>query len=94
MTTEAVQEIRVGAFSPYTCNISPQAQASFEEATKALLGVSYSPVAVSQQVVAGINYKFFCNSRSATAHPLQGAAILSIYQPLEGPAHITHIQTL
>ena len=94
MTTETVQETALGAYSTYSCKISPQAQAAFQEATKGLVGVRYSPVAVSEQLVAGTNYKFFCNSQSVTEHPLQGAAILSIFQPLEGPAHITHIQPL
>ncbi len=82
----------VGAYSPYTCEISAQAKQAFSEAMKGILGVSYSPVAVSSQVVAGMNYNFFCNTVSATRYPNQGSAIVSIYAPLKGEAHITHIQ--
>lgn len=82
----------VGAFSPYTCKMSADAEGAFNEAVDGLLGVTYSPVAVSQQVVAGMNYKFFCNTQAATRYPNNGAAIVSVYKPLKGAAHITHIQ--
>ena len=84
----------VGAFTPYTCNISKTAHKVFQEATDGLLGVRYELVAVSQQLVAGVNYKFFCNSEAVTQFPLNGAAIVSIYKPLEGRAHVTHIQPI
>ena len=83
-----------GAYSPYTCEISAEAKKAFEQATKGLVGVHYSPVAVSTQIVSGVNYKFFCNTKAATIMPLYGAAIVSIYAPLKGDAHITHILTL
>ncbi|WP_298417924.1 hypothetical protein [uncultured Kordia sp.] len=83
-----------GGYSPYTCNISDEAKKAFAQATKGLVGVRYSPVAVSTQVVSGVNYKFFCNTEAATIMPINGAAIVSIYAPLKGDAHITHIQTL
>lgn len=83
-----------GAYSPYTCEISAEAKKAFIEATKGLVGVRYLPVAVSTQIVAGVNYKFFCNTQAATVMPLYGAAIVSIYAPLKGAAHITHIQNL
>lgn len=84
----------VGAFSPYTCNIDGQAQDAFNEAMKSLLGVKYTAVAVSQQVVAGMNYKFFCNAEGLTFPPTYTAAIVSVYKPLQGEAHVTHIQTI
>lgn len=84
----------VGAFTPYTSEISKEAQAAFDEAFNGFVGVSYAPVAVSQQIVAGINYNFFCNTKSATRFPEEGAAIVSIYKPLEGAAHITNIKEI
>jgi len=83
-----------GGFSEYTCKISPEAQKSFDEATRDIIGVTYTTVAVSQQVVAGLNYRFFCNARNATMYPPNGAAIVSVYQPLDGPAHVTGIQRI
>lgn len=84
----------VGAFSPYTCKISDEALIAFKEALDGIVGVDYTPVAVSQQVVAGMNYHFFCNSVYITEHPINGAAIVSIYKPLEGKAHITNIKPI
>lgn len=84
----------VGAFSTYTCKMSAESQTAFNEAIQGLLGVKYSPVAVSQQVVAGMNYKFFCNAEGLTFPPMYTAAIVSVYKPLKGDAHVTHIQTI
>jgi len=49
------QTNKLGAFSPYSSEISKASKSAFDEAMKGLLGVTYTPVAVSQQVVAGIN---------------------------------------
>ena len=84
----------VGAFSTYTCTIDNEAKTAFKEAMNGIVGVTYSPVAVSQQVVAGMNYKFFCNTEMVTRYPVKGAAIVSIYKPLKGDAHITGIQDI
>lgn len=84
----------LGAFSAYTCEIDKDQQAAFDEALEGLVGVGYNPVAVSQQVVAGMNYHFFCNTKLITARPRNGAAIVSIYKPLKGEAHITNIKTI
>ncbi len=84
----------LGAYTPYSCQIDANAKAAFAEATRDILGVRYLPVAVSQQLVAGMNYKFFCNSESVTQFPVNGAAIVSIYKPLDGPAHVTGIQQI
>ena len=84
----------LGAYSPYTCKITNEAQIAFDQAMKNIIGVTYSPVAVSTQVVSGMNYKFFCNTEAATLYPRLGSAIVSIYAPLKGDAHVTHIQAL
>jgi hypothetical protein len=85
---------KVGAFTEYSCEINDEAKQAFNEALNGLLGVKYTYVAVSQQVVAGMNYKFFCNTESATRYPNTGAAIVSIYKPLKGDAHITNIKEI
>jgi len=94
-----VKDIRMqiphlGAYSPYTCDISAEAKKAFEQAMQGFVGVKYTPVAVSTQVVSGLNYKFFCNSVAATLMPLNGAAIVSIYAPINEPARLQHIQSL
>ncbi|MES2487941.1 MAG: hypothetical protein V4581_18585 [Bacteroidota bacterium] len=82
-----------GAYSSFTCKIDDSAQQAFKEAV-IILGVKYSPVAVSQQVVAGLNYKFFCNTETVSPFPHQGAAMVSIYKPLNGSAHLTGIKNI
>jgi hypothetical protein len=84
----------IGAFSPYSNSISTESKLALEDALDILLGVSYSPIAVSQQVVAGTNYKFFCNTEATIQFPPNRAAIVSVYKPLKGKAHVTNIQNL
>jgi len=84
-------DLIVGGYSPYTCDISPEAKKSFDE-VKFPIGVDYTPVAVSTQLVAGSNYNFFCNARAVTPSAYNEAAIVSIYAPLKGRAHITGIK--
>ena len=82
-----------GSYSTFTCKIDEAAQQAFNEAV-VILGVKYTPVAVSQQVVAGLNYRFFCNTETVSPYPYNGAAIVSIYKPLNGPAHLTGIKNI
>lgn len=84
----------VGAFSTFSCNIDNQAEQAFNEAMENIIGVEYSPVAVSQQVVAGMNYRFFCNSKIVTPYAANGSAMVNIYKPLEGKAHIISIKNI
>ena len=83
-----------GGWSPYSCNINSEANAAFKEAMGRIIGVTYSPVAVSQQVVAGMNYHFFCNTEASTRYPVTGAAIVTIYKELSGEAHVTNIKNI
>ena len=85
---------RVGAFSLYSCKIDDAARIAFNEALEGFIGVTYTPVAVSTQVVNGMNYNFFCNATPVIAHPFNRATIVSIYKPLEGKAHITNIKII
>jgi hypothetical protein len=84
----------LGTFSPYTCDITSEAKGSFDETMKDIVGVEYTAVAVSTQLVAGHNYNFFCNTTYITNPIRTGAAIVSIYAPLEGRPHITRIQPI
>lgn len=86
--------ITLGAFSTYSCEINEASQSAFNEATREILGVKYTAIAVSQQVVAGMNYHFFCNTESVTRYPLIGAAIVSVYKPVNENAQITNIREI
>lgn len=84
----------VGAYGPFTTKLSPEAAKAFNEALERLVGVKYEPLAVAQQLVAGMNYAFFCNASivvpGATPYPV----MLNVYKPLDGQASVTHIQKL
>jgi hypothetical protein len=84
-------EEKLGAWSLFTCKIDEQAQEAFKEATHGMVGADYSPVAVSQQVVGGMNYRFFCNAKLVTPFSLNGAAIVCVFKPATGKAIVTSI---
>lgn len=79
----------VGGWTPYH-PLTAEDKKVFEEATKGLLGVTYSPNEVSTQVVAGTNYKFKCTASMPPAEVVW-EAIVEIFQPLTGEPHITQI---
>lgn len=82
--------IQLGGWSTFNCQVDSTAQKAFDEAEKPV-GLSFSPVAVSQQVVAGMNYRFFCNTKVVYPNSLNNAAIVCIYKPLNEKAVITSI---
>lgn len=84
----------VGGYTTYSCEISEEAKASFEEAMANFTGVVYNPVAVASQIVSGINYRFFCNARIVIPETTNDGAIVTIFQPLpgRGKATITDIK--
>ncbi len=78
------ESTRVGGWTTYSCDMSEEALKVFEKAFKGFVGVSYTPVAVATQVVEGTNYSFFCNAKGAYPNAPNEAAIVDIYQPLNG----------
>jgi hypothetical protein len=82
----------LGGWSAYSTTISSEAKKAFDEAFKGFVGVGYKPLAVSQQVVSGMNYRFFCNAKGVYPGAVDYAALVEIYAPLQHPAHITSIK--
>ncbi|MCP4151490.1 MAG: hypothetical protein GY757_27345 [bacterium] len=81
-----------GGWTPYSCDISPEAQKVFDTALDGLKGVEYTPVAVATQVVAGVNYSYFCNAKVVYPNPLNKAAMVKIFKPLgDDPPYIRTI---
>lgn len=80
-----------GGWSAYSTTISAEAKQAYSEAMNGLVGVSYEPLAVSTQVVAGINYQFFCNAQAVYPNAPISAALITINKPLQGSAHIVSI---
>jgi hypothetical protein len=83
-----------GGWTPYSCSISPEAQNVFNTALKGLLGVNYTPLTFSTQLVAGTNYSFFCNKKGVYPNAPNEAVIIDIFAPLQGSPHITSIKPI
>jgi hypothetical protein len=71
----------MGGWTPFTKDISKEAASVFETALAGQVGVKYAPLAVATQVVAGTNYKFFCNTSTVTANAPPETAMIYILQP-------------
>lgn len=69
----------------------PEALKVFKEASKGLLGVDYTPLTFSQQVVKGMNYRFICSAKAVVEHLVEYHAEVSIYQGLNTAPVITGI---
>jgi len=82
----------LGGWTPYSTTISADAKKVFDSVIKGLVGVQYSPLAVATQVVAGTNYRFFCNAKGVYPNALNEAVIIQVYQPLKDAPHITSIK--
>jgi len=65
--------------------------AIFNKATEHLLGVDYTPLLVSTQVVAGINYNFKCVAQVVIAGASEHNADITIFAPLTGEPKVTNI---
>lgn len=83
-----------GGWSEYTAEITPDQQNVFNQAMEGVLGVHYTPVAVSQQVVAGMNYRFFCNAQGVYPGAEAEAAIVSIYAGINEQPVVTGIERI
>ena len=82
----------VGGWTIYSTTISSAAKKAFDDALKGLVGVGYEPLAVASQLVSGTNYRFFCNAKVVYPGAPNQAALVQIYQPAQGQAHITSIK--
>jgi hypothetical protein len=87
-------EAMVGGWSIFSSEITKEAKDVFETALKGLVGVDYSPVAFATQVVSGTNYSFFCNAKAVYPDAPNQGAIVDIYKPLDGQAHLREIRTI
>ena len=83
-----------GGFTPFSCKISDEDAAMFKEALSPILGVDYQPVAMASQVVAGMNFAFFCNATVVVPGAPSYPAMVNIFRNLDGQASVTNIQRL
>ncbi|MBQ1375676.1 MAG: hypothetical protein IIZ19_02545 [Clostridia bacterium] len=78
---------------PESPKVTDELQAVFDKAFEGRDGAPFIPLAlVSQQVVAGMNYCFFCQTEKESGDPAN--AFVYIYSDLDGGAEITDIVPL
>ena len=68
----------------------------FRAVTDTINGMTFTPLTVQTQVVAGINYKFYCRFSDGSEEYSPGHCYLTIYKPLPGQGEptITSIEKL
>jgi hypothetical protein len=83
----------LGGWTPFG-PLTAESKEVFARATKGWDGVSYVPLEVSTQIVAGTNYRFICEGTTVTLEPSTFKASIEIHQPLDGPPVITRIDRI
>jgi hypothetical protein len=73
--------------------LTPKAQEIFKKAVN-LVGVSYTPLAFATQVVAGTNWCFLAKGAVAVFGAPQIAALLYVFEPLDGSPYLTEIKQI
>jgi hypothetical protein len=86
------EETIVGGWTPYH-KLTNEDQHVFDQAMKDFVGVKYTPLTVSTQLVAGMNYRFKCSATMPPAYVIW-EAIVDIFKPLNGPPVITGIHRI
>ena len=82
----------VGAYSDFRC-VTHQDVAIFNEALGTILGVSYTPLLVSTQVVNGTNYIFIAQASTITCNNLTKELVrVQIYADLQGNVSVVSIE--
>lgn len=81
----------LGGFTSFR-EISNEEKALFTKAIENLVGVGYTPLAVATQVVSGMNYAFFCNSRVVVPGAESYNSLVVIYKPITGEPILKEIK--
>ncbi len=70
--------------------MTDDATAALNKATQTLTGAEYSPIALlATQVVAGTNYRIFCEAKATVPNAEPYYVIITVYADLDGNAEIT-----
>ena len=80
-TQEAEDSQMVGAFGEDRA-LTAEDRAVFDKAMEGLMGVSYEPLLVSTQVVAGLNYRFTAEATVVAPDSEPTKVLIYIFQPL------------
>ena len=90
---EAAANIKPGGWTPFA-KVTSDKQKVFDEALKGLVGVDYTPLAFTSQVVNGANYIFAANAKIVYPGSREYPALLRVFSPPGGPARVVNIQRL
>ena len=82
-----------GGWTPFRL-VDPELRQVLEEALQGLLGVSYEPLAVSTQVVQGVNCMYFCNATVVYPGLPSYPTMVTVHKPLKGKPHVTKIRRI
>ncbi|MHC6204615.1 hypothetical protein ACYULU_15650 [Breznakiellaceae bacterium SP9] len=83
----------MGSYGPFQkTDGNEEAQAALKEAFSDRLGIEFTALAVSSQLVAGHNYLFAGNVKPLTKDPHTYPAFVTVYKPLQDKARITSIK--
>lgn len=75
--------MQYGAYSKFRI-LTNEDKEIFNMALKDLVSISYEPLIVASQVVAGTNYKFVCNATTIYPGASPYLAMITIFVPLSG----------
>lgn len=88
------ESLLVGGWTSFNFTLTPKAKEIFNAALKGFVGVAYTPLAFATQVVAGTNWCFLAKGTVPAPGAPELAVLLYIFEPLEGPPHITEIERI
>ena len=83
-----------GGWSEYRTTLSRNEYNTFYQALGGLVGVSYSPFAVSASVTAGMSYKFICNAQPTYPDAPTYAVVVEVYHPINGTPELVSINEI
>ncbi|MCE0492628.1 hypothetical protein [Vibrio salinus] len=82
-----------GGWSPFH-ELSDEEKDVFIHGMEGFVGISYQPLVVATQVVAGCNYAFFCNAELESPGAAPYPAMVHMFRDLKGNVGITDIKSL
>lgn len=86
-------QMEAGGWSTYEA-LDEDTQKVFDQVTKGLEGVDYTPLCVSKQVVAGMNYCFFCVGKTVVKEPVKKNYYIEVYVDLGGKSEKPEIKQI
>ena len=75
------EEAVVGGYSEQR-KLSDEERALFDNVVADVAGVKYTPINVSTQIVAGVNYRFLCKGKEQERGGKKFYAVIVVHKPL------------